>query len=293
LVRPSAPSNLKFSFRRFFDSHNKSNPSRLRKDGKVLRRLQNLGINAGMNCSSGISLSIVTLRVQRRVRHPLFSGDDKIATVMDRRERRRRARERKKLEERLTKETSEPSTTQKAVIRPRPILNALGRAKVLGTLFMTGLALLGGYAILRPHVSVEPYISLNPVNPYLAQFTVKNESALFDVTSLDCVCWPRTMSSRNGFSIVSPGPLQNMHQMIPVLKPGLSSTVDCPQVIGGIGSHSGKVDYAELEIVTSYKQSGWPFTQAERHPFAAMTDSQGAVRWVPITPERERSLIPK
>ena len=229
---------------------------------------------------------------------------------MDRKERRRRARERKKLQERLEKEVSrsnktgqespsrqESPTRQESPNRLKRVLKALGKREVVWKLFIgaigLGLALLGGYSVARPHVSLEPYIPLNPVNPYSTQFTVKNESSMFDVYSMDCVCWPRIMNSGNNFSIVSPGILPNVHHTIPLLKPGGSSTVDCPPVIGGIGTYSGQVNYAELEIVISYKQSWWPFGQNERYPFAAMTDTQKAVHWVHITPDQERPILPQ
>jgi hypothetical protein len=97
------------------------------------------------------------------------------------------------------------------------------------------------------------------------------------------------MESGNGFSIISPGPLQKVHHAIPSLGAGDSSTVDCPPVIGGIGRWSGQVAYAELEIVVSYKQLGWPFET--RYPFRAVQDVGRAVHWVHITPAEERDLI--
>lgn len=150
------------------------------------------------------------------------------------------------------------------------------------------LALLGGYSVGHPRVSLEPFVSQNPVDPYSTQFTVKNENSMFDVHSVDCVCWPRTMSSGNGFSVVSPGALKNVHHLIPLLIPGDTTTVDCPSVIAGIGTSSGQVLSAELEIDISYRQSWWPSDQTERFPFAAVTDTQKAVHWVHITPEQEK-----
>ena len=164
---------------------------------------------------------------------------------------------------------------------------------MLGPLFLAVLALLGGYSVLRPHVPLEPYIPLNPVDPYSTQFTVKNENTIFDIYSVDCVRWPRRMSSGNGFSVVSPGLLPHLNRTIPRLIPGGSSTVDCPPVIGGIGTYSGQVVSAELEIDISYKQSWWPFAQNERYPFTAMTDTQNVVHWVHITREGEKPIFPK
>jgi hypothetical protein len=153
---------------------------------------------------------------------------------------------------------------------------------------VAGLALLGGYALFRPHVSIEPLTALNPVDPYTTQFNIKNENVLFDVYNVNAVCWPRNMESGNGFSVISPGPLMNVHHQIQLLEPGASSTVDCPPVIGGLGSYSGVVANSELEILDSYKQSWWPFSREERYPFASKRDVQGAVHWVHITPHEEK-----
>ena len=175
------------------------------------------------------------------------------------------------------------------------LLQTVRRIVVSGRTARAVFALLatvvGVYAIFRPHLSVEPYVSLNPVDPYRTQFTLKNENVMFEVHNIDSVCWPRKMESGNGFSIISPGPLQNVHHMIPSLEAGDSSTVDCPPVIGGIGTYSGQVAYAELEIVVSYRQSGWPFAVQTRYPFRAVQDVGRAVHWVHITPAEERGLI--
>src|SRR2546427_9041913 len=80
---------------------------------------------------------------------------------------------------------------------------------------------------------------------------------------------------------------------IPSLEPAGSSTVDCPPLIGGIGTYSGQVDFAELEIVVSYKQSWWPRAVAARYPFRAMRDVSKAVHWTHITPAEEKSIIQK
>ena len=148
---------------------------------------------------------------------------------MDRKERRRRARERKKLEEKLKKEAIRSETKrQESTTRLGRGLSALKNtftgAKALLSLVLVLLALLGGWAVLRPHISVEPYIPLNPVDPYSTQFIVKNENVIFDAHDINCVCWPRTMQSGNGFSVISPTPLPNMHHQIKVLPPGATST---------------------------------------------------------------------
>ena len=150
--------------------------------------------------------------------------------------------------------------------------------------------LIGLYVVFRPHISVEPLITLNPVDPYTTQFNVKNENPMFGVYKINAVCWPRNMQSGNNFSVVSLGPLPNVHHEIPQLEAGASSTVDCPHVIGGIGAWSGAVVNAELELVVSYRQSWWPFSLQERYPFAARRDIQGAVHWVHTTPREEKSF---
>lgn len=195
---------------------------------------------------------------------------------MDRRERRRRARERKRLEEKLQKkgirlETERRRGAEKTRIGRLigVVTRAFAAPKVVGSLVVALLTVVGGWAAVRPHISVEPYLPLNPVDPYSTQFTVKNENSLFDAHDINCVCWPRKMESGNGFSVVSPGMLPNIHHEIRVLKPGTSSTVDCPSVVGGVGSYSGQVLYAELELVVSYSQSWWPSTRTERFPFAS------------------------
>jgi hypothetical protein len=217
---------------------------------------------------------------------------------MDRRERRRRARERKRLEESVKKAASRSGVAHGgARSRRKGVLQALRKTasgtKVLWAVAAAGVALLSGYSLFRPHVSVEPYIALNPANPYSTQFSIKNESRLFEVHSVDCVCWPRQMESGNGFSVISPAPLQKMRHTIAVLRPGTSTTIDCPPIIGGLGTWSGEVLHAELEIDVSYRQSWWPFAQNERYPFTAVRDVQKAVHWVHITPDQEKPLLPK
>jgi len=209
---------------------------------------------------------------------------------MDRRERRRRTRERKKLEEKLRKEGLRSATDPPASSQSR--LRRVFRPGALGGLAGGALALLGGWAVIRPHISVEPYIPLNPIDPYTTQFTVKNENALFEAHDINCVCWPRRMESSNRFSVLSLGPLPNVHHQIRALAPGASATVDCPPIIGGLGSYAGQVQYAELEIEVSYSQSWWPFGRGERFPFVSKRDVQGAVHWVHITPEEEKPLVP-
>lgn len=203
---------------------------------------------------------------------------------MSRRERRQAQREQEKLRKQREKELA---NAPKIPLARRLLKIAWSN---FWALVLAGLALVGGYALFRPHVSIEPQIALNPVDPYTTQFNLKNENTLFDIYNVNAVCWPRNMESGNGFSIVSPAPLVNVHHEIKLLEAGASSTVDCPPVMGGIGRWSGVVNQADLEILVSYRQSWWPFTREERYPFSSRRDSQGAVHWVHTTPFEEKSF---
>jgi hypothetical protein len=200
---------------------------------------------------------------------------------MGRKERRQAQRNKEKLRKQREKESLK-----------LPLWRRLAKTLFsnLWALAVAALTLLGGYAIFRPHVSVEPQVALNPVDPYTTQFDIKNENSVFDIHNVDAVCWPRSMQSGNNFSVVSPVPLKNVHHEILLLEAGANSTVDCPPMIGGIGSYSGVVVNAELEIDVSYQQSWWPFSKGARYPFAARRDVQGAVHWVHITPHEEQSF---
>jgi hypothetical protein len=217
---------------------------------------------------------------------------------MDRRERRRRARERKKLEERLKREAARPHPVrEESLTVPKRFLRSLKKAvswpRVAWTILAPGVSLLSVYALVHPHVSIEPTISLNPRDPYSTQFTVKNENRVFDAHEIHCVCWPRRMQTGNNIGVLSFTPLPNVQHTIPVLSPGSSSTVDCPAVIGGLGAWSGEVLDAQLEIVVSYNQSMWPFgTVRERNAFTTKRDSQHGVHWVHTTPAEERPILP-
>lgn len=217
---------------------------------------------------------------------------------MNRRERKAKERDLQKREEQVRKQeeklrTAAIGTGKLQTIKYR--LRRLPRFVIAKGVWLIGaaLALLGGYVAARPHVSVEPSLSLNPVDPYTTQFTVKNESSSFDAHDIDCVCWPRRMESGNGFSVISLAPLPKVHHEIKFLASGASSTVDCPPVIGGIGRWTGRVVDAELEIEVSYRQSWWPLKVSERFPFSAVTDAQGAVHWIHITPGEEKPILPQ
>jgi len=219
---------------------------------------------------------------------------------MNRRQRKNRERRLKaKLKERIIAKELPPPHKEHKVSPPSLGLGinlfdkALSGTKLLWGLVVVVLTLVGGYAICRRHVSVEPYVPLSPVDPYQTLFTIRNENGVFEVHDIESVCWPRKMASGNGFSVISPGPLQNVRREIPSLEPSESSTVDCPPVIGGIGTYAGEVRDAELEIDVSYKQSFWHGKKAERYAFRAMTDTNKAVHWVHITPAEEKPIFPE
>jgi hypothetical protein len=218
---------------------------------------------------------------------------------MDRHERRRRKRLEVKLQKKISGKVASSQRLENKESPPpqswvrRYFSKTISRTKTVWALIGIVLSLLSGFALLRPHISVEPYLPLDPVNPYKTQFIVKNESRAFEVHNVECVCWPRRMESGNGFSVISPAPLQNVRHTIPNLEAGDSSTVDCPPVIGGIGTYSGVVDFAELEIVVSYEQSWWPRTISARYPFRAMRDVNKAVHWIHVTPAEEKPIFPK
>jgi hypothetical protein len=199
---------------------------------------------------------------------------------MSRKLRRQAQRDNRKREEALQKQ---------AVKLPmyRRVLTSAWTAFVA---FTVVVGLVAAYPMYRPHISIEPQIALNPVDPYTTQFNLKNENPMFGIYSINAVCWPRSMQSGNNFSVISPGPLPNVHHEIPGLEAGASSTVDCPPVIGGIGRWSGVVENAELELLVSYRQNWWPFEEHERYPFASRRDVQGAVHWVHTTLQEEKSL---
>jgi hypothetical protein len=161
----------------------------------------------------------------------------------------------------------------------------------LSTLLGLG-ALVITYATLRVNLSVEPTLTLNPVDPYKTQFTIKDENAIVGVHDIDSVCWPRVMESGNGFSVRSLGPLNKIHHLTSRLEPGGSDTIDCPPVIGGIGTYSGQVTYADLEIVVSFTQEWWRCRRTARYAFRTMKDSDNTVHWLHITPDEEKPIIP-
>ena len=217
---------------------------------------------------------------------------------MDRRKRRRRTRELRKIEEKLEKEALQPLTEHKeSPRRLNQVLQifqkTLSGTRLLKGLVLLGLALASGYALFRPHVSVEPTLLLNPVNPFSTEFTVKNESKILAVHDLTSICWTKSVETSNNIRIWAPGRFERVQREIPILEPLASSTIDCPPVIGGLGTYTGAVLSAEIEIRISYKQSGWPSVQIEDYPFTGVRDIHNSVHWMHITrPEQKIPLPP-
>jgi hypothetical protein len=195
---------------------------------------------------------------------------------MDRRERRRREREGKKIREKLTKEASKESHV-------RHVLQSFPR--VLWSLFFAGLALAGGYALFHPHVSIEPELFLNPANPFSTQFKITNESTIFSVHTLTSHCWTQSLSTSHNLSIWDPGggSARQIQHETALLGPKSSDTIDCAPIMGGIGTYTGNITQANVVISISYQQNWWPFVQTEYYPFNAMQDSGGVSHWVHVT----------
>jgi hypothetical protein len=218
-------------------------------------------------------------------------GIPSAANPMDRRERRRRARERKKMEETLRKESRPRTEDKPATARLRWM--RVFQKTVLGTKALWGiiiglLTLAGGYALFYPHVSVEPGIVLNPVEPFSTAFTIKNENGLLAVKKLDAICWTQSVTTANHIRIIAPGQFQHVQQSIPLLEPLAPSTIGCPAVMGGLGSYAGAIQEAHIEILLSYRQDWWPWIRKERYPFKSVVDSQGGVHWIHITAAEEK-----
>jgi hypothetical protein len=215
-----------------------------------------------------------------------------MAQKLTRRERREKRRQEEKAKiakkKREQEELSRKTAATKFLWSFRLLAHGWNLVVVLSVIF----GLPAGYVLFKPHVSVEPLMSLDPVNPYTVQFNIKNENSLLEIHDINAVCWPRRMESGNGFSVLSLGPLPNIHREIASLAPGVSGTVDCPPVIGGIGRWSGQVADAELIIDVSYKQSFWFKRVEELFPFGSRRDVQGAVHWVHITGSDLKPIFP-
>jgi hypothetical protein len=216
---------------------------------------------------------------------------------MDRRERRRRARELRKIEEKLNKKASQLHTEHReSQTRLRQVFEyfqtTVSGTKVLWSLVGAGLAVAAGYALFQPHVSIEPGILLNPADPFSTAFTIKNENSIFAVQNLDTICWTQSVNTSNNIRVWAPAPFERVQHTIPVLEHLARSTIDCPAVMGGLGSYTGAVLDANIEVRLSYKQTGWPWLQNERYPFKSVRDSQGGVHWIHITPAEERITAP-
>jgi hypothetical protein len=210
---------------------------------------------------------------------------------MNRRERRRRARERKKIEEKLKKEASQPRTGRtESPTRLRRVLEAFQKTvsgtRVLLSLLLAVLAWISSYALFHPHVSIEPDILLNPANPFSTQFKITNESVMLAVRDLTSHCWTQSLSTSHNLSIWDPSgaSARQVQHKTAFLGPKNSDTIDCAAVImGGIGTYTGNLTFGNIIVSISYKQDWWPFAQTEYYPFSAMQDSQGISHWMHVT----------
>jgi hypothetical protein len=207
---------------------------------------------------------------------------------MDRRERRRR----KRLEEKLRKKLGQQSPSlPKQAESPRKrsearrfFLRTVSKTKLLKGFVLTGLSLLGSYALFRPHVSVEPDLLLNPGDPFSTQFSLTNQSRIFDTRDLQPACSTiHVITSHDvGLSGLPPRP----SPLISRLGPQEKTTITCPPWLGGLGAGAGNVLVAYIEIDVSYKQDWWPLNQRERFPLKGVIDSRNGVHWTHITPEQ-------
>ncbi len=201
------------------------------------------------------------------------------------------------MEEKLGKGASRPHTERKgSPTRLRRVLQAFQKTvsgtKVLWSLVGAVLSVAAGYALFHPHVSVEPGLLLNPVDPFSTAFTIKNENNLFAVKGLNSICWTQSVTTSNNIRVWAPAPFQKVQHTISVLEPLASSTIKCPPVMGGLGSYTGAVLEAHIEVHLSYKQAWWPWPKTERYPFRSVVDSRGGVHWIHITPAEERIAVP-
>ena len=195
------------------------------------------------------------------------------------------------------KETLQPRPERKeSPTRMRRVLQSFQKTvsgtKVLWSLVAAVLTVAASYALFHPHLSVEPGLLLNPVDPFSTAFTIKNESSIFAAHDIKSICWTQGINTSHNIRVWGPGPFENTQFTIPVLEPMASSTIGCPAVMGGLGSYTGAVLDAQIEVRISYRQTGWLYLQSERYPFRSIRDSQGGVHWIHITPSEERSMTP-
>jgi hypothetical protein len=106
------------------------------------------------------------------------------------------------------------------------------------------------------------------------------------VHDLTSHCWTQSLSTSHNISIWDPSGAsarQAQHETA-FLGPRSSDTIDCAAVImGGIGTYTGNLTFANIVVSISYKQDWWPFVQTEYYPFSAMRDSQGVSHWMHVT----------
>jgi hypothetical protein len=193
---------------------------------------------------------------------------------MDRKERRWRERERKKIEEKLKKGALPQNDLQKSAgqeLPPTKRYFGLSISKTWASIggLSTLVGLLLAYLTFRPDISIEPYKLLDPANAFSEQFTVQNNSvyALYDVRA---TCNIDSMKA-------GAATFDNVGGAIGViadrLSPKESTTVDCRSEIYGINQ-------VEITIGLTFKPSYWPADKNLGRRFKGKKDSHGEIEWV-------------
>jgi hypothetical protein len=215
---------------------------------------------------------------------------------MDRKERRRRERERKKIEENLRKETSRPDDgNTKRPTRLRRLSQffpkTISGTKLLWRLFAAGLTITAGYALFHPHISLEPGIVLNPGDQLTTQFDAVNDSPIFNINNLKPSCYTLLVETTN--RVTQRGLPGLPSPTVPVLGPKDRTTIVCRPWVGGLGAGAGNVTTAYIVMAVSYEQDWWPFSINQRFPLKGVIDSQNHVFWTHITASELRNMSPQ
>jgi hypothetical protein len=207
-----------------------------------------------------------------------------VSRKMDRRERRRRARELKKIEEKLLR--PKPKGPEEPVGRTSQYFRET--KWIVGLIFAGITALitvLTGYEMLQVHVALEPDGLLNPGDPFSTEFSITNESGIFAVHDLTSSCYTIDVETTHHVGVMGIG--RTSLRTIPTIEPRASSTIQCPAWIGGYGAGAGDVTKAEIEMDISYRPGWSPLHKNERYPFIGMPDVQKTVHWMHRTPSEQ------
>lgn len=190
---------------------------------------------------------------------------------MDRRERRRRQRQVKRMEEKIGKEVAQVRKEQRAkgyfgigVSRAWELI--VGASVVIG--------LVVAYFVFRPDVGIEPYAQLNPREAFSTEFRISNNGllAIHNLTS-ECVLKDLEDSLHNRFTSSSIGTTRGS---IAVLESKKSTTIRCP-----VAAPSAIVAKAEIAFTVSFRPDLWPFLLVQDHSFIGTKDSEGVIHWLP------------